>query len=555
MDTSHRPLRGIPGSIATLLICLVALAPGCNDHHGEDRTSALPASAAATQPATVEQWSIFEAAFHADAKGNPFDVNLSARFVSDQQASEVRGFYDGDGVYRIRFMPPTRGTWRYQTTSDLPELSGKTGEFICVDPSAADHGPVHPRNVYQFAYADGTPFVPISTTLYGWVNQRSDDLQDQTLATLRASPFNRIRMAVLPISYNTDNVPNYFPFERNADKSWNFSRFDPRFFQHIEKRLGDLRDQGVEAELILFHSRDGGLTKFDRMPAAVDDRYLRYVIARFSCYRNVWWNLANEFDNMRYHTDVDWTRFFKILQAEDPYDHPRSVHQQHRYYDVTEPWVTYMSIQNGGAVSAFGRPESFRAGSQKPVIFDEIEYEGDNPRSWGHLDPHEMVNRFWIGITAGTYVTHGETFYSVPGVAWISRGGKLMGQSPQRIAFLKQVLATAPVGDMLPINPDDTTAGVLGKVGEYYLIYFGENRPTEWTFNLPAGRFVAPGSQYKIDVIDAWNMTITPVDQLAKVPAATTRPSRFASTQPAPPAMRVALPGTPYIALRIQRVP
>ena len=39
---------------------------------------------------------------------------------------EVPGFYDGEGVYRIRFMPPTQGPWRYETRSNKSELSGTT---------------------------------------------------------------------------------------------------------------------------------------------------------------------------------------------------------------------------------------------------------------------------------------------------------------------------------------------------------------------------------------------------------------------------------------------
>src|SRR5262249_51983453 len=162
--------------------------------------------------------------------------------------------------------------------SDVPDLVGKTGEFTCAKPTGNNHGPVQVRNIFHFAYADGTPFVPISTTLYGWVNQRSDELQEQTLATLKASPFNRIRMMVLPIKYGDDNVPVCFPFEDNGDHHWNFERFDPHFFQHIEKRLAQLRDMGIEAELILFHSRDSGTTGLDRMPPEADDRYLRYTI-------------------------------------------------------------------------------------------------------------------------------------------------------------------------------------------------------------------------------------------------------------------------------------
>jgi hypothetical protein len=514
----------------------------CSHHGVPAGSSEIPA----TRPAAVHQWDTFEVALHGSAPGNPFDVKLSAKFFSADRSVEVHGFYDGDGIYRIRFMPCERGLWRYVTTSDLPELLGKTGEFMCVGPEAGNHGPVGVRNVYQFAYADGTAFVPISTTVYGWVNQRSDELQEQTLASLKQSPFNRIRMMVLPIRHSADNVPKYFPFEMKADKSWDYSTFDPRFFQHIETRLGQLQDMGIEAELILFHNRDQQGTKFDRMPSDADDRYLCYIVARFSAYRNVWWNLANEFDSMQFKHDSDWDRLFKIVQDEDPYQHPRSIHQMHRYYDVTLPGETYMSIQNGGAVSEFGKPDSFRQGAQKPVIFDEIEYEGkDNTKSWAHLAPEDMVYRFWLGIVAGTYVTHGETYYSSPGVAWISRGGKLMGQSPARIAFLKSILATAPMEGMIPINPQDTTIGMIGKVGEYYLIYFGKAEPTQWDFSLPAGRFVRPGTKYRIDVIDTWNMTVTPVDELATIPPKST-------TSAAP--VVIQLPGRPYIALRIQRV-
>jgi hypothetical protein len=525
------------------------------------------------EPTSVPEWDIFEIALPATAAGNPFDVRFLATFVSGDTRVQAHGFYDGNGVYRIRFMPRAIGQWRYETSSDLAALSGKSGEFKCVKPSAGSHGPVGVRNVYQFAYADGTPFVPISTTVYGWVNQRSDELQEETLASLKQSPFNRIRMMVLPIRHGKDNAPNYFPFEKNADSTWNYSKFDPRFFQHVEMRLAQLRDMGIEAELILFHNRDTSATGYDRMPADVDDRYLRYVVARFSAYRNVWWNLANEFDSLKFKQDSDWDRLFKIIQDEDPYQHMRSIHQMHRYYDATLPGETYMSVQNGGAVSEFGNPDSFRQGSQKPVIFDEIEYEGnEKTQSWAHLPPEDMVYRFWLGNLAGTYVTHGETYDSAPGVVWISRGGKLMGQSPPRIAFLKSILATAPADGIIPINPQDKTIGIAGKVGEYYLIYFGKSAPTEWTFELPAGRFVRPGTKYHIDVLDTWNMTITPVDQLAVIPprpithshapeppepqtqeAQPQEPTSQESVQKVSP-LQIALPGRPYIALRIQRV-
>src|SRR5689334_22698418 len=116
-----------------------------------------PAGAAA-----VEQWGVFEVALPGPAAGNPFvDVTLSARFTHGDTRVDVTGFYDGGGTYRVRFMPDRAGDWRYETTSNAPELNGKSGAFTCTPPSAGNHGPVRVRNTYHFAYADGTPYVPV----------------------------------------------------------------------------------------------------------------------------------------------------------------------------------------------------------------------------------------------------------------------------------------------------------------------------------------------------------------------------------------------------------
>src|SRR4029079_7049688 len=113
---------------------------------------------AASNP-LVEQWVAYEVSLPGPSKGNPFvDVNLSARFTSDDESVDVDGFYDGDGVYRIRFMPSRRGEWHFETASNHSELNRKTGHFTCVAPSPDNHGPVRVSNTFHFAYADGTPY-------------------------------------------------------------------------------------------------------------------------------------------------------------------------------------------------------------------------------------------------------------------------------------------------------------------------------------------------------------------------------------------------------------
>src|ERR1700726_4875336 len=74
--------------------------------------------------AEVEQWGIFEIRLTGPSTGNPFvQGQLSARITQGKQTVEVAGFYDGDGVYRIRFMPEKTGKWDYVTQSSRAELN------------------------------------------------------------------------------------------------------------------------------------------------------------------------------------------------------------------------------------------------------------------------------------------------------------------------------------------------------------------------------------------------------------------------------------------------
>ena len=69
-----------------------------------------------------------------------------------------------------------------------------------------------------------------------------------------------------------------------------------------------------------------------------------------------------------------------------------------------------------------------------------------------------------------------------------------------------------------------------GQEGRYYLFYFDSSQPAEYEFDL------AKGARYKADLIDPWEMTITPV--------AGTFSGKFT----------MKLPGKPYMAMRFVRV-
>ena len=86
-----------------------------------------------------------------------------------------------------------------------------------------------------------------------------------------------------------------------------------------------------------------------------------------------------------------------------------------------------------------------------------------------------------------------------------------------------------------------------GKAGEYYLIYFGKEQPTEFLFELPRERLVA-GMKFKVEILDTWNMTVTPVENTFTIVADTTYRYHADGQK------TVKLPGKPYLALRIQRI-
>lgn len=468
----------------------------------------------------VERWEIFEIELDGSAAGNPFlEVTIGADFRLRNRFVRVDGFYDGNGIYRIRFAPDEEGEWSYSTFSNQPELSGQSGTFQCIAARPNNHGPVQVANTYHFSHVDGSAYKPIGTTCYAWTHQ-TPQLEKQTLTTLQSAPFNKLRMCVFPKSYiyNT-NEPPFYPFPRNSKGENDFSRFTPGFFQHFESCIRSLQSLQIEADLILFHPYDRW--GYSKMPAEVDDRYLRYVIARFAAFRNVWWSVANEYDLVKAKIFADWDRFFRILQADDPYSHLRSIHHSKTMYDHGKPWVTHVSMQSDN----FSQTPRLLADFGKPVIYDECKYEGNIPRRWGNISAEEMVRRFWLGTTLGAYVGHGETYLSSDDVLWWSKGGRLKGQSPKRIAFLRDILQTAPSEGLNSTSDYYLSAGQKGK---YYLYYFDLHQPKDYEFTLDTeASFVA-------DIIDPIEMTINRVDGIYT--------GKFS----------LPLPGKPFIAVRFQ---
>lgn len=428
---------------------------------------------------SVEQYRMLELDFQGPTEGNPYaDVELTAEFTSRVTGEQVRvgGFYRGHGRYAIRFMPSVTGEWTYATRSNSQDLNSQTGSITVTPAAGNNHGRVllagdvlrgEARRAYgaelqyRFCYEDGTPYQPYGTTSYAWVSQPAD-VQERTLATLARSPFNKIRMCVFPKYYDFNTTdPWAYAYQGSKETGFDRTRFNEEFFTNLDHRIEQLDELGIEADIILLHPYDQEEWGFSMMSEAEDDHYLRYMARRYGACKNVWWSLANEYDILLDRKPLEaWRRYARVIMANDAFNHLRSIHNCVTVYDYNEPWCTHCSMQRTEMTRVTELTDEWRKLYGKPVVYDEVGYEGNIYWGWGNLTGEEMTRRCWEGMMRGGYVTHGETFIDHGPQIWWSHGGELYGDSPDRIGFMRGIFADAPC-DAAPL---------------------GEQCPSKWTW-------------------------------------------------------------------------
>lgn len=330
---------------------------------------------------------------------------------------------------------------------------------------------------------------------------------------------------------NSDLSEETFTYQVDfTGNDWDFTRFNPEHFRRLEACIEDLQKLGIEADIIVMHPYDRW--GFSQMTREQDDLYWNYVIARFSAYRNVWWSLANEYDLMRAKTLEDWEHYAALLCEKDPYHHLRSIHNCMAFYDHTRPWITHCSMQRQDLYRHVEYTTDYRVRYGKPVVWDEIAYEGNIDMGWGNISGRELTRRFWEASLRGGYAGHGETFLHPDDILWWSHGGELHGQSPERIRFLLSILKETP-GHGLKQGPgafDELVAVPDTMMPQGYEIHY-------YGFGCPSFRdfYKEDGAEYQVEVIDTWNMTVTDVG---------VHSGKF----------RVSLPGREYMAIRLKQI-
>ncbi len=497
----------------------------------------------------IEKWGFQEIVIKSDKTfDNPFvEAKVLGTFTGQNERVTVDGFYNGDGEYIIRFMPSYVGKYKFEIVTNLQEESFE-GEFDVLEPTGNNHGPVRVVNTYHFAYEDKTPYYSVGTTCYAWTHQEQS-LQEKTMKELEKGYFNKIRFCVFPKHYEYNfRDPISFPYEGKAvDNSkitrsnfreynscegndWDFYRFNPKHFQILEKRIIDLMKLGIEADIIIMHPYDRW--GFSKMSIEQDCFYIKYLVSRLAAFRNVWWSLANEYDFIKNKTLEDWQKYADVICEKDPYNHLRSIHNGSELYDFNKQWVTHCSVQRIDLYKTTELADEYRNKYKKPVVFDEVVYEGNANQGWGNISGQELVRRFWEGAVRGAYVGHGETYMHPEDILWWSHGGELHGESPQRIKFLHEILCQTPG---LGLKSENISWDIVssfpeeGSPNDYLINYFGLNRPAFREY------YFGDDCERQVELIDTWNMKIEKVGTFKNY-------------------VRVDMPGREYMAVRIKKI-
>ena len=257
----------------------------------------------------IEQSHWHDFAFTAQISGNPFDVDLRGVFTGPGGVQlVVPGFYDGENTWIIRFSPTAVGHWSMRTSSPAAALNGRLEANIecSANTNPAVHGGllVDPVNRHHFLYEDGTRYFLMGYEAdWLWaVDMKDPDrkVMRHLIDQIASRGFNHLIVNVF--AYDTSwskgkmnewdyGPPEMFVFGGSNEKP-DYSRLNPAFFKAYDGMMQALQDKGIVAHLML--------KVYNKMvnwptPGSEDEqRYFRYVTARYQAFSNVVWDFAKE---------------------------------------------------------------------------------------------------------------------------------------------------------------------------------------------------------------------------------------------------------------------
>ncbi len=321
---------------------------------GEERDTPL-FTGEAEQTLSAETWRMVELAFESEKTyADPFsDVTIDLSLYGNGRLYTVPCFWDGENIWRARFVCPAAGTWQCKTVcSDTSNdaLHGRTAEVNCAeykgDLDIYKHGFVTTRYGEKYlTYDDGTPFYylgdthwELSSESYEMVEALCAKRAEQGFSVWQSQPGAKGFELIDGLdAADIDGFQAFDEYFRIISEA-GLTHANTQFFWPLAGMTALIEAHGGWTEPCLT-----GKLKFKKvtMPDVSDEAkaYLeqisRYWVARYAAYPVIW-SLGQEIDNDPYQNeDSPWNavnnpyRYVaEYLNKYDPYDHPVTAHQE-----------------------------------------------------------------------------------------------------------------------------------------------------------------------------------------------------------------------------------
>ena len=378
-----------------------------------------------SQEIQAHQWDVIDIQFHVKRiPGQPVDLDFTATFKHKSgRELESAGFYDGDGLYVIRFAPMLAGKWTYTTRSSSSELDALTGNLVADAARDGRRGGivVDPKHDTRFVYENGESYYPIAFEC-DWLfaldaENPSDIPKTRTFVdTLAESGFNQVVMNVFAYDVNWPKdeklvskyeygSPSAFPFAGDNNNP-DHSRLNIDYFKRLDRVIEYLDEKDIAAHLMVYVWNKK--VNWPEANSEADNRYFDYVAKRYQAYPNLVWDISKE--ALGYgHTDVNYiTSRIDRLRKLDQYKRLITVHDYGYCRRFTQK-VDFVSVQLwlSELYSVMRNVVSDMPG--KPIL--NIEHGGYERGPYvvftgNYTSPEVCLERAWQCVFAGTYPTH-----------------------------------------------------------------------------------------------------------------------------------------------------
>ena len=425
-----------------------------------------------TNTNSIGRYDIYELTIqHPQSYSNNWeDVNVTAVF-SGPQTINIDGFYYNTNIWKIRFAPPQTGSWTYAITFSTPSNTyTASGSFNCIPSTTKGFLRQHPNNPFRLIYPDGTLFngIGIGDCFHDWDKNGTPhdnwgydgdfrpagqhDGRDTTLEVymnaygVNEAGFNLFRWSIDNCAFNlyytiTTTSNNYLvqqgmwgdslvqSLRKNGIRLWTtFFGFNPPF--------PDLTGNNSPQEIAI-------------------ERYIRYVVARYGAYTDIWelYNEATTPDHWIY-------EIVPYLNSIDPYNRLVTVSWEKPNLSVIDINAPHWYEKESEFVSDQRAWEMItsRKSWNKPIIFGE---QGNSVQNWDSRSALRMRIRSWTTFFAeGMFI-----FWNLSGVKDYFSGAANIYLGPEERRYIRAMQNFTSHADtaiqqitIIPSNPSNVRA-------------------------------------------------------------------------------------------------